>query len=141
MVPNRNVAESNGITTADFDWVRERAECSPGPIFERLRMQVKRDVETRRKIAGDASPYKFSFVSEGKSFAAVVDGSSVYRAVRFTLNDDGITVYNGAIEREMFRATLTLADDGECRLKVGEKEYDPWQFRKLALEDAFFDGL
>jgi hypothetical protein len=33
---------------------------------------------------------------------------------------------------------LTLSDDGNCHLRVGETEYTFWQFRKLALHDLFF---
>ena len=43
-------------------------------------------------------------------------------------------MHDGA-DKLMFDATLTLNDKGECRLKIGEKELDFWQFRKLALED------
>jgi hypothetical protein len=36
------------------------------------------------------------------------------------------------------KATLTLNDMGECRLKINGQEREFWQFRRTALEDLFF---
>jgi|ERR1035441_4040488 hypothetical protein len=125
----------------DFDWVTAQAACSSASVFERLRMQIEQDVKIRQALRPKNALYDFRFVSEGKRFVVIVEGNEIYKAVRFSLSDTAIDVHDAAVERPMFQASLTLGDDGECRLKVGDKEYDFWQFRKLALEDVFFDGL
>jgi hypothetical protein len=36
-------------TPKPFEWVRERAECSIDKVFEKLRLEVKNDVELRQE--------------------------------------------------------------------------------------------
>jgi hypothetical protein len=40
------------------------------------------------------------------------------------------------------KATLTLTNEGKCKLKVegGEELYD-WQFRRMVLENLFFGNF
>jgi hypothetical protein len=42
--------------------------------------------------------------------------------------------------KKMFEVTLTLSDEGECRLNVNEKERELWQVRRMALEELLFRG-
>jgi len=123
----------------DFDWVKARAECSATEIFEKLRIQVQKDVD-RWKALKVSSELKVSTANEAGVFAVSVDGVGVYRGVRFSLEENAIVVDGIAPEKRMFLASVTLSDDGECRLKITgkEKEYDLWQFRKLALEWVLF---
>lgn len=122
----------------DFDWVTARGLCSPAQVFETLRMQVDRDVAIRISlIRQEPKQYKLSIANDDKKFSVLVEGHEVYRVARFALTDAGIDVYD-APDRLKIHAGLTLGDDGECRLKVGDKEYDLWQFRRLALEEILF---
>ena len=121
----------------DFDWVKARAECSATEIFGKLRVQIQKDVE-RWKALKVNSELKISMDNEAGVFAVSVEGVAVYRGVRFILAEDAIVVDGIAPEKRMFLASVTLSDDGECRLKVAGKEYDTWQFRKLALEWVLF---
>jgi hypothetical protein len=41
--------------------------------------------------------------------------------------------------KTILEGTLSLSDETECRLKVGDKELTFWQFRKRALENLFFN--
>ena len=124
---------------ANFDWVKARAECSTTEMFNKLRLQVQKDVE-RWKALKVNSELKISMDNEAGVFAVSVEGVAVYRGVRFILAEDAIVVDGIAPEKRMFLASVTLSDDGECRLKITgkEKEYDLWQFRKLALEWVLF---
>lgn len=36
------------------------------------------------------------------------------------------------------RATITLNNEGRCMLKVDGEELEPWNVRRMALEDLFF---
>jgi hypothetical protein len=38
----------------------------------------------------------------------------------------------------MFEVTLTFSDDGKCKLKAKEENREPWQVRRMALEDLLF---
>ena len=65
--------------------------------------------------------------------AALTEGSSIRAIERMT------GVHRDTIMR--LGGILTLADDGECKFRVGNAEYDFWQFRKLALEDILFTSV
>jgi hypothetical protein len=41
----------------------------------------------------------------------------------------------------LYEGKLTLSNDGDCKLKVGDTEYSLWQFRKLTLEDVLFTSV
>ena len=121
----------------EFDWVTARAKCSVANLFEALKLEVKQDVEIREALCAKGSHYGFDFVAEGKMFSAIVQGNKIHHAVTFSLEDQLISVRNEN-DAVMFRAVPTLNDDGRCLLKVGDKEYELWQFRKKALESLFF---
>ena len=126
---------------ADFDWVTERHLCSPSAIITKLRMQIETDIEKRKELLTPAERARlaFSLRDEDRLFVVQVEGqNNLYRGVRFGLTYTGITVHDVVTGRQLYEATSTLSDDGECRLRIGEKEYDLWQFRKLALQDIFF---
>ncbi len=59
------------------------------------------------------------------------------RSVDFALSKDRINVYNDKDEI-MLAATITLNNEGKCRLVVEEEELTQWQFRRMALEKLFF---
>jgi hypothetical protein len=41
----------------------------------------------------------------------------------------------------LFRASITLTNGGQCKLRVGEEELEQWQFRRMALEKLFFQPI
>ena len=133
--------EARRVLPADFDWVTERHACSPSIIITKLRMQVEKDVEKRKELMTPAEKERmaFSLIDEDRRFVVQVEGRNhLYRGVKFGLTLTGITVHDVASGKVIHEAALTLSDDGECRLRVEDKEYDLWQFRKLALHDIFF---
>lgn len=130
------------ITTNDFGWVSARAECSVSLMFQRLRMQVEADVLRRNEIrtVNEKEKYAFRFASENGVFTVSVDGQCIETeiGVGFRRTLTGVEVYTPSDNKLLFKADVTLSNDGECRMKVGEVEYNYWQFRKKALEDVFF---
>ena len=114
-----------------------RFACSIHAVFEKLRLGVKCDVETRQQLREDSegrSDAKFTFTSSDTSFAASIRGC--FRT--FTLQQNHILVTNEK-NRELMNATVTLTDDKDCRLAVGQEVLEEWQFRKRAMESLFFD--
>ncbi len=125
----------------NFDWVTALSACSIAVVFERLRLQVKNDIETReamREMPKDQH-YAFQFVSNEREFSALVQGHKIHRSVIFSLSlpSQSIKVRD---EKDilLFDATTTINDEGECRLKVRGHERELWQVRKMALEGLLF---
>src|ERR1700687_5927128 len=121
----------------NFDWVTERSLCSSVKVFETLKLQVTKDIETRNKLRPENSSYEFHFVTNGDSFTVAKEGNNLHETVTFKLVGKAIQVLdkNG---KKLIEATLTLNDDGECRLKINGRELESWQMRGLVLEDLFF---
>jgi hypothetical protein len=127
---------------SEFNWVRARNDCSLGQVFEQLRLGVQGDIEERQKLResstlGDGIDHGFCYASKGNRFSATVKTGTLQLSIIFTLKEDCIIV-TGEDDQEMFRATLTLTNDRECRLVVASEEMEQWQFRKKALERLFF---
>ncbi len=121
---------------AEFDWVKARSECSPAKVFQQLRLGIEADVKGRQRSLGPNPTIKFTTVSDRCSITALIEGQAG-TAVTFDQTEDGIRVRNEA-DGVLLEATLTLNNDGQCRLKVGGQEYELWQFRKMALEQLLF---
>jgi hypothetical protein len=120
-----------------FDWVTARAACSLARVFEKLKLQIQDDIKARNALRPPGAHYAFSVVEGGsKAFSVLVEGKNVHVSVRFDLDDEKISVYSK--DGVTFTGTVTLCDDGECRVKIGDQEHDLWQVRKMALEDLFF---
>lgn len=131
---NRDVPE-------ELDWVRERAACIPYAIFETLRNQIEGDMHARNALTAESGFIKrnFTFQDEGNWFAVILQRSiGEPKGVSFHLTSIGLKVRDVESRRVLFEASLTLSDDGKCRLKADNTEYNLWQFRKLALHDLFF---
>jgi hypothetical protein len=133
------------MSDKDFDWVSVLSNCSVAGVFERLKLQVKADVEKRQSLMTsldeEHSKHRFSFVSNGTEFSAVMEGKGIHRAVTFSIGmGNGITVRDEN-DLVMFHAVPTVDDDGDCVLKVAEKERKLWQVRKLALENLLFGRI
>jgi len=122
----------------DFDWVKARSECSLSGIFEKLRMQVKEDIDIRNSQLPALNHYSFRLISQGTMFAAIVEGNNIHGAVRFTYNVSRLIFVHDDKERELMRAFVTLNNDGKCMVRINEQEYELWQMRKMALERLLF---
>jgi hypothetical protein len=123
-----------------IDWVKRRHECSIDLVFVRLRDQVEKDVAARNELRqerGETS-FKFRCEIEDGNFMVILEGQQRFDGVKFVRSKDAIAVHQLKSDKLISEATLTLSDEGECKLKVSGKELDLWQFRMKALEDLFF---
>jgi hypothetical protein len=121
----------------EFDWVTGLAQCTPGKMFERLKLQVSADVDLRQKLRPERAPYTFYFTEEGPTFSALLEGNGIYQVVKFSLGEKEISISdeNGKL---IATVTTTLNDEGECRARLNGKDYELWQLRKMVLEALFF---
>ncbi|MGO8816323.1 MAG: hypothetical protein ACLQVG_16925 [Terriglobia bacterium] len=120
----------------DFNWVEARAHCFPAAVFEKLRLQVIADVEIRNKYLADPRD-QFAVVENGNAFSVIVRTNPI-PTVTFRLSGEKIVVDRKG--HLLCEASLTLNDDGECRVIIEGQERDFWQMRKSALEGLFFGG-
>lgn len=118
----------------DFDWVTARAQCSSGKVFEKLRLQVKKDVETKNLLLADHHD-AFALVDNGDHFSVIVPSNPLLK-ITFSLTKEKISVHRR--DRLVCEGTLTLNDDGECRVKINGQQRELWQMRRMALEELFF---
>lgn len=126
--------------TEKFEWVKARHECSTGSMFEKLRLDVKADVETRQGLREKTEfgyINGFTFSSRSDRFSANAATSNSRQSVIFVLqgNDIAVTDENDQL---VFRGKVTLSNDRVCRFVVDDQELEDWQFRKKALEGLFF---
>ena len=57
------------------------------------------------------------------------------------LDENKISVEEDWGSKKKWYATVGLNDEGRCVLRLEDgTELEPWQFRKRALEDLFFEG-
>jgi hypothetical protein len=85
--PSHKVLPMQGNSRVEFDWVSGLAECSVGAVFEKLKLEVKADVETRDRQLKD-TPYDFRFESNHRNFSAVRHGyGDLHRSIIFSLGE------------------------------------------------------
>jgi hypothetical protein len=120
-----------------FDWVARRAACSLPKVYKALRLDVEEDVRTSNAEREDTSAYEFSIEERGKDFAVVLKAKDFSRSVTFSLEDHAILVLDNS-GNQMFEITLNFDDQGRCRMKAKEENREPWQVRRMALEDLLF---
>jgi hypothetical protein len=124
----------------NVDWVNVRAKCTPAAVFRKLLVECRSDVEKRSALLSDEEKQyavTFTFFEDENVFVVSRSTfSDVQARVTFTLRDYGIEARCGQKKEE---ATLTLSNEGECKLLVNGNELNGWQFRKMMLEGVLFD--
>ena len=130
-----------------FNWVEARAECSLAVQFERMKADVNKDIVARNNLVLNGDDVRFEFSEREKDqmfYVTAYRSPTSYRTVYFMLNPRYILVEDHA-EHELFRASLTLNSEGDCRYKMAkgedgiyEGEYLRWQVSQKALEPLFF---
>ena len=128
---------------ADFEWVRARAECSIGIVFQKLKDHVKGDMEKRLELREKGERVKFQMGEKepADSFSVYREGEhqGVYglKSLKFVMQRHNILVVddNDVVQ---LSAALTLDNEGLCKLQVKGENLEEWQFRKMALENLFF---
>jgi hypothetical protein len=132
--------------TEDFTWVHERYECSLSKVFNLLRKQVRGDVEAREKMVpredfrlGPGASHHFAFVDGATNFEVTLEGRGLSERVSFLREPRTIKATNTNGEL-IIEGSPTLNPEGICVLKIASKEFPVWYFRKLALEELFFES-
>jgi hypothetical protein len=124
---------------SDFDWVTARHACSVGGFFERLCVGARQNVNTRKALRvelADTGPIEFTSSRGIFSVMRTVNQMAPV-GVRFVLDGQTIRVEGSGVDVG-FKGTLTLTDEGECRLRVNGEELDEWQVLRRGLETLFF---
>jgi hypothetical protein len=125
---------------SNFDWVNARAQCSLLVVFKQLEWGCQEDVKSANAKRKEGGHFKFEVASFPSRFCVLIDGDfSEKREVNFSLEKNGIKITSGD-SLDLF-ATITLNNDGECRLKLKDEEMEFWQVRRATLEGLFFGPL
>lgn len=120
----------------EFDWVRARAACSLSVIFKELHLGAENDAKAIQRVADAQVGCSVTQLMRNR-FSVVRSDSGFPESVTFVLSDGAITARNDD-DTVIARATVTLNDRGECKLKTDTDELEQWQFRRRALEKLFF---
>ena len=131
-----------------FNWVDAMDECSLAVQFERMKADVKKNIAARNKLVlGDVVRFEFSERKEDRMFYVTAYRTpTTSRTVYFELklNPIHILILDHA-EEMLFRASLALNSEGDCRYKMAKGEYGTyegeylrWQVIREALEPLFF---
>jgi hypothetical protein len=120
-----------------YDWVAERSACTLPKMFRQLREEIEGDVKERNAQRPDNSPYEFVVVDKDTGFSVALEAKDYRRSVTFIYEDHAIIVLDPS-GNQMFEVTLLFTDEGKCRLKAKEENREPWQVRRMALEDLLF---
>jgi hypothetical protein len=132
-------------TPKDLNWVQARVECSLLKVFQSLQAGVQSDVNDMQPMLPTDGRIRLEFNIHNVNTFSVsrIDSSSgfvVGESVVFNLSAETIDVHlrDNKENRKLFSAAITLDDDGNCKLKVGENSLEQWQVRRTALERLFF---
>jgi hypothetical protein len=125
----------------NFDWITARAKCSPTDVLLQLESQTEEDIKKRNELSTDSEKkygVRFHFQRDLNQFSVwTLRDSERLGYASFQAAPEGIRVIYIDPQPELI-GTLTLSNDGECKLRVNDDEYTFWQFRKLALEPLLF---
>ena len=126
-------------SNSDFDWVAVRSTCTASQIFTQLQLGADRDVAARNSTLPANAGFAYTLQSSGSMFSVALNGNRIARMVTFELGAYSVSVRRGDTN-ETWEVTPTINDNGECRLRMGNRDYECWQFRKLVLESLLFDN-
>src|SRR5258708_32242629 len=122
----------------NLDWVKARSSCSLAAVFEELKSEIKRDVETRNGLIPPQAHYHFRVTEKGNEIRVHSESNLGPNPVVFTLTEKAISVQTGK-GKPILEATVTLNHEGRCVAKVNGTECEFWQMRHRALEELFFE--
>lgn len=133
------------------DWVNERSKCSPASVFETLKAELESDVNARNGLltrADGDSRFHFSVTDDGKRAIVSLHAKRIIKGEFKEIDEHVSVVIDGKVIaccgrdlKEKFRATLTLNEEGKCRLNINGGECETWRFRQKVLEELFFDFI
>ena len=107
-------------------------------MLAQLKSDTEKNVDSMRALSKAGAELPLRVFDNGDSFGVVRQTYLGEKGVRFTLRRGEIRVESNQGIDVNFVATLTLSDEGECRLLVDGKQLDRWQVLRRALEPLFF---
>lgn len=131
------MSDNEELDQSSFAWVGARAACELPIIYATLRSDVEQDVKARNQIRPANASYEFRIEEKSNQFSVVLNAKDFHRAVAFQLEDHAILVLDHS-GNQMFEITLNFNERGKCRMKAKEEYREPWQIRRMALEDLLF---
>lgn len=131
------MSDNEELDQSSFAWVAARAACTLPTVFATLRSEVGQDVGTRNAIRPKNAAYEFVIEEKPNLFSVVLVAKDFSRAISFQLEDHAILVLDHS-GNQLFEVTLNFNDQGKCRMKAKEEYREPWQVRRMALEDLLF---
>lgn len=123
----------------DFNWVDARNNCTAANAFENLADGVRADIEMRVRQKPSLEQKIDYRRCDDDNFLVRRYGS---HQIEFRRVDEETIKISHSPQSSEARALLTVTvgmnDEGECTLKLGDKELKPWQVRRAALEKTLF---
>lgn len=126
-----------GSMDQEFRWVKALAECSPFQVLKFLQDGCQQDVQDRNEQRSEGDAFGFKITSTANHFRVLREGNRISSSVKFEASPTGISVSDDN-DIVILQAILTVNDEGQCRLRIGNDEVTFWQFRRRALQDLFF---
>lgn len=123
--------------SSSFQWVAHRAACTLPRVFKTLRADVEEDVKARNATRPADAQYEFVIEEKDRQFDVVLHATDFTRSVGFLCEDHAILVLDHS-GNQMFEITLMFTEQGKCKMKAKEEYREPWQVRRMALEDLLF---
>ena len=127
----------------DFDWVTEHLGCSVAYEFAKLELAAKTAVEKLCQSEHCGPEIEIKFQSKGQKLFEVSRNRTTWEgaSLQFCRNRKEIIVKDTRKETVVFKITLTLTEEGECRYQIdGKGEFLRWQVIRRALKPLFFGG-
>ncbi len=87
-----------------FDWVKELSSCSLPSIFEKLKLEVEADMNTRMALRREGDAYGFEMTKTADAFVVYLNSNHRREAVKFSLKGKSIEVSDSSGDL-MFEAT------------------------------------
>src|SRR5262245_54521837 len=105
-------------------WVKIRGSCTVELIFRELVEEIEAEVDEANQIS--RRQFKATRHNGAKLIVSQEGIAPQVRSVTFTRTDDAILAGRDFTEEEFIKATLTLNDDAQCRLRVNGRERQKW---------------
>jgi hypothetical protein len=125
----------------ELNWVQIRAACTIEQIFNKLCNDFEGDVSAINAVRNLLHLDRFKIDKVGDGSTIVIGQPSRFprTVVKIGVVDNEIEVQDDTT-RNAWRVGIGLNNEGRCILRLNEKtELEQWQFRKMALENLFFD--
>jgi len=125
----------------ELNWVEKRAACSVEQMFSELLRGIENDVATFNEIMKIPDQVRFKAETLSAGTTVVVGQVNIPGRTRIKIGivENRIET-SGDGGRAIISARVALNNEGRCILLLKDgTELEQWQFRKMALEWAFFD--